>query len=88
MVAMRQIGLNGASDPFMRSPYRGIKKGFLVVLANVPGPHTVQMEPDSRFWEFLQRLLYFTLRPFGKQKQWFNMHFGFLKIRDSCLAQT
>ncbi|MDO9529129.1 MAG: indolepyruvate ferredoxin oxidoreductase subunit alpha [Syntrophales bacterium] len=49
-VAMKQVGLNVASDPFMRSAYIGIKGGFVVIVADDPGPHSSQTEQDSRFF--------------------------------------
>jgi indolepyruvate ferredoxin oxidoreductase, alpha subunit len=49
-VAMKQVGLNVASDPFMRSAYLGIKGGFVVIAADDPGPHSSQTEQDSRLF--------------------------------------
>jgi indolepyruvate ferredoxin oxidoreductase alpha subunit len=49
-VSMKQVGLNAAADPFMRSAYLGVKGGFLVVSADDPGPHSSQTEQDSRFF--------------------------------------
>ncbi len=49
-VAMKQVGLNVASDPFMRSAYLGIKGGFIVISADDPGPHSSQTEQDSRLF--------------------------------------
>jgi indolepyruvate ferredoxin oxidoreductase alpha subunit len=39
-VAMKQVGLNVASDPFMRSAYLGVKGGLLLVSADDPGLHS------------------------------------------------
>jgi len=47
-VAMKQVGLNVASDPFMRSAYIGVKGGLVIVAADDPGPHSSQTEQDSR----------------------------------------
>jgi indolepyruvate ferredoxin oxidoreductase alpha subunit len=47
-VAMKQVGLNVASDPFMSAAYLGVKGGFLVISADDPGPHSSQTEQDSR----------------------------------------
>ncbi len=47
-VAMKQVGLNVASDPFMRSAYLGIIGGLVVIVADDPGPHSSQTEQDSR----------------------------------------
>ncbi|MBN1380407.1 MAG: 4Fe-4S binding protein [Deltaproteobacteria bacterium] len=49
-VAMKQVGLNVAADPFMRSAYLGVKGGFVLVVADDPGPHSSQTEQDSRFF--------------------------------------
>ncbi len=49
-VAMKQVGLNVAADPFMRSAYLGIKGGFVVISADDPGPHSSQTEQDSRLF--------------------------------------
>jgi len=55
-VAMKQVGLNAASDPFMRSAYLGVKGGFLVVSADDPGPHSSQTEQDSRFYAMFAKV--------------------------------
>ena len=55
-VAMKQVGLNVASDPFMRSAYLGVKGGFLVVSADDPGPHSSQTEQDSRFYAMFAKI--------------------------------
>ncbi len=49
-VAMKQVGLNVASDPLTRSAYLGVVGGFVVVVADDPGPHSSQTEQDSRFF--------------------------------------
>ncbi|MFH1156273.1 MAG: thiamine pyrophosphate-dependent enzyme [Pseudomonadota bacterium] len=49
-VAMKQVGLNVAADPFMSSAYIGVKGGFLVISADDPGPHSSQTEQDSRLY--------------------------------------
>ncbi len=49
-VAMKQVGLNVAADPFMRSAYLGVKGGFVVISADDPGPHSSQTEQDSRLF--------------------------------------
>jgi indolepyruvate ferredoxin oxidoreductase alpha subunit len=48
-VSMKQVGLNVASDPFMRAAYLGVKGGLVVICADDPGPHSSQTEQDSRF---------------------------------------
>jgi indolepyruvate ferredoxin oxidoreductase alpha subunit len=49
-VAMKQVGLNVASDPLTRSAYLGVVGGFIAVVADDPGPHSSQTEQDSRFF--------------------------------------
>ncbi|HML77925.1 thiamine pyrophosphate-dependent enzyme [Geobacter sulfurreducens] len=46
--AMKQVGLNVASDPFMSAAYLGVTGGFVVISADDPGPHSSQTEQDSR----------------------------------------
>ena len=55
-VSMKQVGLNVASDPFMRSAYLGVKGGLLVVSADDPGPHSSQTEQDSRFFAMFAKI--------------------------------
>jgi indolepyruvate ferredoxin oxidoreductase, alpha subunit len=49
-VAMKQVGLNVAADPFTRSAYLGVIGGFVLIAADDPGPHSSQTEQDSRFF--------------------------------------
>ena len=52
-VAMKQVGLNVAADPFMRTAYLGVNGGLVLIVADDPGPHSSQNEQDSRqFAEF------------------------------------
>ncbi len=46
--AMKQVGLNVASDPLMSAAYLGTVGGFVVISADDPGPHSSQTEQDSR----------------------------------------
>ncbi|MBW1980761.1 MAG: 4Fe-4S binding protein [Deltaproteobacteria bacterium] len=55
-VAMKQVGLNVASDPLMSSAYTGVKGGFLVIAADDPGPHSSQTEQDSRFMAMFAKI--------------------------------
>lgn len=55
-VAMKQVGLNVASDPFMRSAYLGVIGGLVVIVADDPGPHSSQTEQDSRFFAQFARI--------------------------------
>ena len=47
-LAMKQVGLNVAADPFFSAAYTGVKGGFVVVVADDPGLHSSQTEQDSR----------------------------------------
>ena len=40
---MKQVGLNVAADPFMRSAYLGVKGGFVTIVADDPRPHSSQI---------------------------------------------
>ncbi len=50
VVVMKQVGLNVAADPFMRSAYLGVVGGLVVIVADDPGPHSSQNEQDSRLF--------------------------------------
>jgi indolepyruvate ferredoxin oxidoreductase alpha subunit len=49
-VAMKQVGLNVAADPFTRAAYLGVKGGFILIAADDPGPQSSQTEQDSRMF--------------------------------------
>jgi indolepyruvate ferredoxin oxidoreductase alpha subunit len=49
-VVMKQVGLNVAADPFMRTAYLGAKGGMLTIVADDPGPHSSQNEQDTRLF--------------------------------------
>jgi indolepyruvate ferredoxin oxidoreductase, alpha subunit len=53
---MKQVGLNVASDPFLRSAYLGVIGGFVVIAADDPGPHSSQTEQDSRFFAMFAKV--------------------------------
>ncbi|MDD5762522.1 MAG: thiamine pyrophosphate-dependent enzyme [bacterium] len=55
-VAMKQVGLNVASDPLMSAAYLGVTGGFLVVSADDPGPHSSQTEQDSRLLAMMAKV--------------------------------
>ena len=55
-VAMKQVGLNVASDPLMSAAYMGTRGGFVVISADDPGPHSSQTEQDSRLWAMLAKI--------------------------------
>jgi len=50
VAVMKQVGLNVAADPFMRTAYLGIKGGMLTIVADDPGPHSSQNEQDTRLF--------------------------------------
>ncbi|MBJ6723587.1 thiamine pyrophosphate-dependent enzyme [Geomesophilobacter sediminis] len=54
--AMKQVGLNVASDPLMSAAYLGVVGGFIVVSADDPGPHSSQTEQDSRLMAMLAKI--------------------------------
>jgi len=55
-VSMKQVGLNVAADPFLRSAYLGVIGGLLVVSADDPGPHSSQTEQDSRLFALMAKV--------------------------------
>jgi len=55
-VAMKQVGLNVASDPLMSAAYMGTKGGFIVISADDPGPISSQTEQDSRLMAMMARI--------------------------------
>jgi len=48
-VAMKQVGLNVATDPLMSAAYIGTIGGFVVISCDDPGPFSSQTEQDTRF---------------------------------------
>jgi len=48
LVTMKQVGLNVASDPLMSLAYIGVKGGFVMTVADDPGPWSSQTEQDTR----------------------------------------
>lgn len=56
MTAMKQVGLNVASDPLASAAYLGTVGGFVVVSADDPGPHSSQTEQDSRLTAMLYKV--------------------------------
>jgi indolepyruvate ferredoxin oxidoreductase alpha subunit len=54
--AMKQVGLNVASDPLMSAAYLGTVGGFVVISADDPGPHSSQTEQDSRLMAMLAKI--------------------------------
>jgi indolepyruvate ferredoxin oxidoreductase alpha subunit len=54
--AMKQVGLNVASDPLMSAAYLGVVGGFVVISADDPGPHSSQTEQDSRLMAMVAKV--------------------------------
>jgi indolepyruvate ferredoxin oxidoreductase alpha subunit len=75
-VAMKQVGLNVASDPFMRSAYLGVKGGLVVIVADDPGPHSSQTEQDSRFFAQFARVPVFDPSNPAEAKEMVGKAFG------------
>ncbi len=50
VAVMKQVGLNVAADPFMRTAYIGTAGGMLTIVADDPGPHSSQNEQDTRLF--------------------------------------
>jgi indolepyruvate ferredoxin oxidoreductase, alpha subunit len=55
-VIMKQVGLNVAADPLMSAAYTGVKGGFVLIVADDPGPHSSQTEQDSRFYAMMAKI--------------------------------
>ncbi len=55
-VTMKQVGLNVAMDPFVNSAYIGPNAGFVVVVADDPGPYSSQTEQDSRIAAYFAKV--------------------------------
>ncbi|UCE41509.1 MAG: indolepyruvate ferredoxin oxidoreductase subunit alpha [Candidatus Aminicenantes bacterium] len=55
-VAMKQVGLNVASDSLMSSAYTGVVGGLVVISCDDPGPHSSQTEQDSRFYAMFAKI--------------------------------
>jgi indolepyruvate ferredoxin oxidoreductase alpha subunit len=54
--AMKQVGLNVASDPLISAAYTGVVGGLVVVVADDPGPHSSQTEQDTRLFALMAKL--------------------------------
>jgi indolepyruvate ferredoxin oxidoreductase alpha subunit len=56
LVAMKQVGLNVASDPLMSLAYIGVKGAMVIAVADDPGPHSSQTEQDTRVFAKFAKL--------------------------------
>ncbi|MHC4341946.1 MAG: hypothetical protein ACYSX0_17235, partial [Planctomycetota bacterium] len=54
--AMKQVGLNVASDSLMSAAYTGVEGGFVVVACDDPGPHSSQTEQDTRLFALFSKV--------------------------------
>ncbi|MDH5466018.1 MAG: indolepyruvate ferredoxin oxidoreductase subunit alpha [Candidatus Aminicenantes bacterium] len=55
-VAMKQVGLNVASDSLLSSAYTGVIGGMVVISCDDPGPLSSQTEQDSRFFAMFAKV--------------------------------
>jgi len=55
-IAMKQVGLNVASDSLMSSAYTGVIGGLVIISCDDPGPHSSQTEQDSRFFALFAKV--------------------------------
>lgn len=55
-VAMKQVGLNVASDPLLSAAYTGVGGGFVVIVCDDPGPHSSQTEQDTRLFALFAKV--------------------------------
>lgn len=53
---MKQVGLNVAADPFMSTALMRQKGGFLLIVADDPGPYSSQTEQDSRYFAWFGKV--------------------------------
>lgn len=56
LCAMKHVGLNVASDPFMTSAYLGVRGGLVLAVGDDPGAYSSQNEQDSRFYAFFAKI--------------------------------
>jgi len=55
-VAMKQVGLNVASDSLLSAAYTGVVGGFVVISCDDPGPHSSQTEQDTRLFALFAKV--------------------------------
>ena len=55
-VAMKQVGLNVASDPLLSAAYTGVVGGFVVIVCDDPGPFSSQTEQDTRLFAIFAKV--------------------------------
>ena len=54
--AMKQVGLNVASDSLLSAAYTGVVGGLVVFSADDPGPNSSQTEQDSRLFALFAKV--------------------------------
>ena len=79
-VSMKQVGLNVASDPFMRAAYLGVKGGLVVIAADDPGPHSSQTEQDSRFFAMFAKVPVLDPSSPGRPRTWWPRPWNFRSV--------
>jgi hypothetical protein len=55
-VAMKQVGLNVASDALLSGVYTGVTGGLVVIACDDPGPHSSQTEQDTRLFALFAKV--------------------------------
>ena len=55
-VAMKQVGLNVASDALLSAAYTGVVGGLVVVVCDDPGPYSSQTEQDTRLFTIFAKV--------------------------------
>ncbi|MBI2963407.1 MAG: indolepyruvate oxidoreductase [Deltaproteobacteria bacterium] len=55
-VAMKQVGLNVASDALLSAAYTGIVGGLVLIVCDDPGPHSSQTEQDTRLFALFAKV--------------------------------
>jgi indolepyruvate ferredoxin oxidoreductase, alpha subunit len=55
-VAMKQVGLNVASDPLLSAAYTGIVGGLVLIVCDDPGPYSSQTEQDTRLFAIFAKV--------------------------------
>ncbi|MFQ5614717.1 MAG: indolepyruvate ferredoxin oxidoreductase subunit alpha, partial [Anaerolineae bacterium] len=54
--AMKQVGLNVASDALLSVAYTGVRGGLVVAVCDDPGPHSSQTEQDTRLFALFAKV--------------------------------
>lgn len=54
--AMKQVGLNVASDALLSVAYTGVRGGLVITVCDDPGPHSSQTEQDTRLFALFAKV--------------------------------